>query len=185
MRRFGFAFGLFLLWCVCNPLHAETDTAKNILAAAEAQAMSEHKSILVVFQASWCEPCKQFETFFHDDRIDPVLSRYFIIVHLRVGEELNDHAELNSPGGEALMVKFGGATSGLPFMVILDGKGQFVCNSNRPLKGSPLGQNIGYPSRPDEIAWFVMMLKKGVPSLSASDRHAVEEWLSSHVHEDE
>ena len=47
-----------------------------------------------------------------------------------------------------------GQSSGIPWMAILDGEGKKLVTSDGP-QG-----NIGYPALPEEIAYFVEMLKK-------------------------
>ena len=43
---------------------------------------------------------------------------------------------------------------GIPWIAILDGEGKKLVTSDGP-QG-----NIGYPAKPEEIAWFLEMLKK-------------------------
>jgi len=89
---------------------------------------------------------------------------------------------LESPGGEELDVKFGGAdekggVTGVPFLVFLDAKGELIVNSNRPVQGHPEGDNIGYPAEPYEIDWFTAMLKKAVPEMTPDESRTIESWL--------
>jgi thioredoxin-related protein len=158
----------------------QKSSADHVLRDAERQAVSQRKKILLVFGASWCEPCREFDAFLDDQKIRSVLVSHFAIARLTAGEEVQNHPELNSPGAEDLMVKFGGATSGLPFTVVLDAKGNMIINSNRPVKGTAQTINMGYPSKPAGIPWFMLMLRKGAPSLSESELRMMEEWLLSH-----
>lgn len=112
-----------------------------------------------------------------DSRIRPILEKYFVMAPLNIEEEHGKHPELNSPGGEKLVADFGGQDAGVPFIVILDDRGQMLVNSNRPVKGKPNGENVGYPALPVEIDWFMQMLRKTVPSLTDSDAHTIENWL--------
>jgi uncharacterized protein with NAD-binding domain and iron-sulfur cluster len=38
-------------------------------------------------------------------------------------------------------------------------------------------EGIGYPTEPEEIDWFMTMLKKGAPSLTRDDAQVIEQWL--------
>jgi hypothetical protein len=96
---------------------------------------------------------------------------------LNVEEERGKHPELNSPGGEKLLGDYGGHSMGVPFLVFLDEQGQLLINSNRPVKGNPAGENIGYPALPVEIDWFLTMLQKTLPTLTKADADTIETWL--------
>lgn len=63
---------------------------------------------------------------------------------------------------------------GIPWLVILDEKGQELVTSDGP-KG-----NIGCPATPDEIAWFLEMIGKTARHMTAADladlRSALAAW---------
>ncbi len=40
--------------------------------------------------------------------------------------------------------------------------------------------NIGYPSAPEEIDWFVSMLNKAVPTMTADETRTIDSWLKKH-----
>lgn len=178
MRHFLLSTAILLAICLAGQAIAQTPAASEIVKQAKMESAQQHKAILLVFQASWCEPCRQFEAFLADAKMAPVLEKHFVIAKLTVGEEANGHRELNSPGGEALMVKLHGATSGLPFLAMLNAKGDMIINSNRSDNSS---ENIGYPATPEEVHWFITMLKKGAPSLTDKESGAVADWLSAHA----
>lgn len=95
-----------------------------------------------------------------------------------VYEELGRNPKLNNPKSDTLVRKFGDAdVGGLPFIVLLDPKGGLIVNSNRPSKRKGTGENIGYPSTPEEIDWFMVMIKKAAPALTENDAAIVEAWL--------
>ena len=50
-------------------------------------------------------------------------------------------------------------------------------NSDRPVPGQAVGDNIGYPVAPEEIAWFMEMLKRGAPAMPKSEAKQIESWL--------
>jgi hypothetical protein len=39
------------------------------------------------------------------------------------------------------------------------------------------GQNIGYPSQPEEIDWFVQMMKAAAPKMDEKDLKTIESAL--------
>jgi hypothetical protein len=41
------------------------------------------------------------------------------------------------------------------------------------------GHNIGYPGEPDEIDWFVLMMKKAAPKMAQDDLKTIETALRS------
>ncbi len=149
-----------------------------VLAKAEAQAGEQQKAVLLVFGASWCKYCHLFEKFLAAPEIEPILAKHFVITHLGVYEELGRHPDLNHPNSDKLVKEFGDAdVGGLPFIVFLDAKGRMIVNSNRPSQKKAGGENIGYPSAPEEIDWFMVMIRKAAPGLSEADAGIVERWL--------
>jgi thioredoxin-related protein len=180
----GPIFSILLVLCSLRTpslTKEQKPTAGELIRDAKTQTKSQNKSILVIFGALWCGPCKQFDAFLDDERIRPIVESRFVIVHVTVAEEVEKHGELNTVGGEDLMVKQGGATGGLPYLVILDAKGNAIITSNRPVKDNHGGGNIGYPANPEEISWFITMLHKGAPSMAAPDAQFIEEWLTSRI----
>lgn len=91
-------------------------------------------------------------------------------------EEHAGNASLNSPGGDEVLAKVGGKDSGLPFFAFLDEKGGMIVNSLRPGAGKS-GGNIGHPFEPEEIDWFMVMVKKAAPDLSRDEADVLERWL--------
>ena len=77
------------------------------------------------------------------------------------------------------MVSLGGKNAGYPYIVMLDPKGNLIADSIRPADQGH-GGNIGYPVAPYEIDWFMEMLKKAGPSLSAHDTESIRNWLTTH-----
>ena len=110
--------------------------------------------------------------------MQPILSQYFVPVHVAV-QEHQDKASLNNPGGEELMTRLGGHGAGLPFFAFLDAHGETIVNSLRPDAKHGNG-NIGYPAQPEEIDWFLAMLGKAAPAMPAAERASIEQWLRAH-----
>jgi thioredoxin-related protein len=182
MRRLRIALALLVSLYACTLLAQKPAPADQVFENAKAQAAHQQELIFLVFGASWCPPCHELDSFMAARQTRPVLEKYFVLAKLNVEEEVGHHPERNSPGGEELMAKLGGADTkgksvGVPFLVFLDATGAAIVNSNRPVKGRTVGENIGFPSEPEEIDWFMAMLKKATPSMTADELHTIEKWL--------
>jgi hypothetical protein len=157
-------------------------SAHDVMAQAESRAAAEHKNILLTFSASWCGPCKMFERFLQDPVIHPIMDKAFVMDRLDVGEHPSDTKHADSPGGEALRTALGGQDAGYPYIVMLDPAGKPIADSFLPNKPRDGSGNIGYPALPVEVDWFMQMLQKAAPSLTAQDRATIHTWLTAHGH---
>lgn len=148
---------------------ASPPTAEKVLADAQATASKEGKAIFLHFGASWCGWCKKLDAFMAQPEIKPVFEKYFVPVTLVV-QENEKNKELENPGGDEVLKKFGGP-EGLPYLAFLDAKGALIVNSKLD------GHNIGFPAQPNEIAWFVKMMQKASPKMDEADLKKIEEAL--------
>jgi len=154
-------------------------SAEHVLSDAKARAAEQRKNIFLIFGASWCAPCRMLEKFLYARETRPILDKYFVIAELSILEELGKKPELNSPGAAELAADLGGKSSGVPFIVFLNERGQPIVSSNRPGEDAPGGGNVGYPVTPQEIEWFMSMLKKSVPSFTETEARVIESWLQA------
>ncbi len=145
---------------------AAAPSAEKVLAPAKARAATEKKSIFLHFGASWCIWCKRLDAFLERPDIKPVFEKYFVPVKLVV-QENDKNKELENAGADDLLKKLGGP-SGLPYSAFLDAAGVLIINSKRD------GQNIGYPGAPQEIDWFVHMMKQAAPKMTPDDLNTIE-----------
>lgn len=99
----------------------------------------------------------------------------FVIVHLDV-QESADKKDLENEGGMDFARQWGGDKSGLPFMVVLDKTGKKLIDSNREKTPQT---NIGYPAKPEEIAWFLNMVSHS--GLNKSQIAQMKGWLTEHA----
>ncbi len=152
-------------------LRADAPPADQVLGPAKARAAAEHKTIFLHFGASWCGWCKRLDAFLERPDIKPVFEKYFIPVKLIVQENEKNKA-FENPGADSLLKELGGP-AGLPYFAFLDAAGAPIVNSKQD------GQNIGYPAQPNEIEWFVKMMEKAAPGISADDVKTLETALRS------
>ena len=164
-------FTLGLLLCISS-IQAAPPPAGELIAKAGVKAVADGKAIYVHFGASWCGWCQKHDTFLEQPAIKPVFEKYFVPVKIVV-QESEKNKGLENLGGEALLEKFGGP-SGLPFSAFLDAKGALIVNSKRVSEKAPQGENIGHPFAPEEIDWFVVMMKKAAPKMTVEDLKTIE-----------
>ena len=171
---------IFALLLSTVSVAAKLPNADKVLADAKAKAAAQNKNVLLVFGTSWCPPCKQFEKFLADQRIQSIFDQHFVLATVAVGEEAGGDARKNNPGSAELLVKLGGVHSGstgVPFILVIDPQGKIIATSERPVPGQKIGDNIGYPTEPEEIAWFMTMMKQGAPSLNEDEARSLEDWF--------
>lgn len=155
-------------------------SAEVILHHAEAQARAQHKSIMLEFGASWCVNCKLYDRMLADPAIHAILNKAFVFTAMDTGENPHDTRHADTPGAVAFEDSVGGKGAGWPFLVILNAEGRPIINSYRPDAKSKTGKdNIGYPVLPQEIDWFMTMVRRGGPQLSHADLAKVRAWLTA------
>ena len=155
---------------------AETPAAQVVVDAAVKQAKETKRNVYVVFHASWCGWCKRHDAFMALPEFKPFYDKNFVVTHLTVMETPEKKAAENA-GGEGLMKKWGGENAGLPFMAVLNEKGELVVNSMRP-EGEKKS-NIGHPAAPEEVGWYKTMLEKGAKYSTAEERNKIGSYLQA------
>jgi thioredoxin-related protein len=152
MKRWIF---LLMLSTFVFPSTAQTtSSADQILKEACQQAQKENKKVFIVFHASWCGWCREMDSAMNDTVIKSFFDDNYVIRHLTVYERENKK-ELETPGALALLTHYGGNDQGVPFWMIFDNKGKLMADSQVTPK-----KNVGCPARPEEVSYFVKVLKK-------------------------
>ena len=77
------------------------------------------------------------------------------------------------------MVSLKGENAGLPFFAFVDSKGKMIENSKRKKDEKDPGSNVGHPVQPEEVAWFMSMVKKAAPKMSDKEFNTLDTWLKS------
>lgn len=172
---------LFCLTIGCSAgltaLAAEaTPPASDVMETARTAAAAQHKSIFLIFHASWCGWCRKLDRFIETPEIEPIIGKYFVVTRLTV-QETGAKKTLNNPGGDEVLAQAGGKYIGLPFFAFLNEKGETVVNSVRPGEGAAAARNIGHPVQPEEVDWFLVMVKKAAPAMSPDEAKVLEDWL--------
>jgi len=159
--------------------------ADDVVKEAKLKAVDKNKVIYLIFGASWCEACHQLDAFLAAPEVAAIFEKYFIVAKVNVGEGAAGHPNWDNPGSDSLMMKYGGVSSngeaGLPFIAILDQKAKLIANSNKPGKSKARGESTGFPTEPEEINWFLSMLKKAAPVITEDESSTIREGLRKAV----
>jgi hypothetical protein len=143
------------------------DSAKTILDAALRDAGASHRTVFLIFHASWCSWCKKLDAVLEAPDVKKVIARDYVVVRLDVLERGDKVGALENPGGRKVMGDLGGSSSGLPFYAFLESSGKKTADS---MIEGPKMENIGYPGSDDEIALFGRLLKETSHRMTDDER---------------
>ena len=100
-------------------LYPDPKDAEKELKEGLAKAGREHKRVIVVFGGNWCYDCHVLDTTFHSKDFAPLVDANFVVVHINIGDEGKDNADLARRLGVAL-------DKGVPSLGVLDPDGRVV-----------------------------------------------------------
>jgi len=100
-------------------LYADPREAQRDLKAALAKAGNENKRVIVVFGGNWCYDCHVLDTTFHSTEFAPLVNANFVVVHINIGDDGKENADLAARLGVAL-------DKGVPSLGVLDPDGKVV-----------------------------------------------------------
>jgi len=153
-----FLFSGFIITSACAQMPPQS--AEKIIKEAKAEATKTNKNIFVIFHASWCIWCHRMDTAMNDETIKPFFDKSYVIKHLTV-DESKDKKNLENAGAAVLLTNYHGDQEGIPYWFILDKKGKLLADSRlHSDNGKVTGNNVGCPAKPDEVAYFIKVLKK-------------------------
>ena len=134
---------------------AEYLKAADLLADAQTRAASEHKRVFLTFGAPWCGWCHKLENWMATAEVKALLAKDFVIRKIDVDRTV---------GGQELYTSYRSANDGIPWFCVIDAAGKPLATSV-----NDKDENIGFPSKDDEIAVFGNLLAKVAKNLSAAD----------------
>jgi thioredoxin-related protein len=129
-------------------------SAEAILKEAYSRAAKEHKNVLVMFHASWCVWCHRMDSSINDVTCKSFFDNNYVITHLTV-DELDGNKTLENSGANEFRTKYNGDGQGIPYWLIFDKNGKLLADSR-----FTDGNNIGCPANPQEVDYFITLLKK-------------------------
>jgi len=154
---------LISLLVVCGVFaQGQPVSADKILKETLTQAKKEHKKAFILFHASWCTWCRKMDKSMNDEACKALFEKNYVINHIVVLES-KDKENLNNPGSMDMLKLYKGDKGGIPFWLIFDENGKLLTDSKTRADGVLLddtGSNMGCPSTDQEIADFMIKLKK-------------------------
>lgn len=152
---------------------AQTETpvpkpAIDVIDHAVHQARKTHKPILVMFQSSLSDLCKQIDSTLSLTAVKNIFEKYFIVTRIRVQEQAGVIDSLANPGGMVMMKAFAGGQPQLPFCVFFNKKGRKVADTNVPEQVPAASQ----PVTASHLDALLNVVKKCAPHISP------EQWRS-------
>lgn len=151
---------LFTLLTISNTRAQDKPaSAEGIITEAKTEAAKTNKNVFIIFHASWCVWCHKMDTAMNDGTVKSFFDNNYVIRHLTI-DESDDKNHLENPGADAIRTKYHGDNSGIPFWFILDKNGKLLGDSRLTDANGKPGGNVGCPAKPEEVDYFVKVLKK-------------------------
>ena len=142
---------------------APYEKAETLLAAAQAQAQIEKKQVFLTFGAPWCGWCHKLEDWMATPLPKRLLAKDFVVRKIDVDRTI---------GGKELKSRYRAKEDGIPWFCVLDAQGK-VLGASVDVKDD----NIGFPSKDEEISAFAALLTKVAKNLTKEDIDALQRSL--------
>jgi len=171
---------IFCIWLilftavVVNAQQNLTDV-NTIIKQTCAEAKKENKKAFIIFHASWCIWCHKLDSSINDLSCKKYFDNNYVIAHI-TAFEVNEKAELNTPGAEQFLAMHHAKDQGIPVWYIFDADGNLLADSQLRTNGAGLnaeGSNVGCPSNGTEINYFISVLEK-TSSISTEEKDAIQ-----------
>lgn len=137
---------------VISGLKASEPTAETVLSQAAQEASATRRSILLTIGHSRCGWCLRFDAYYKRPAVRRILEKYFVVAKID---------SIKMEDGKLVFSRF--AQPGTPAWVILSPELHAVADSFRNQK------NVGYPSMPDEVQYYLDGLRKAQPNLTDTE----------------
>ncbi len=131
-----------------NTLSPGKDTLYLLLEKAEVQ----HKKLFLEFGWEGCGWCRRLNKYQDDPAVKDILGRDFLFAYLDI---------YNSPAGKELYAIYG--KQGTPSWTIFDPSGKVLADCDNGIG------NVGYPGTPEELEYYISVIRKSVPGISSQD----------------
>jgi len=159
-----FLFSLFAAFVISANGCAQqvAGSADEIMKEAFRTAAKENKKVFIIFHASWCGWCRKMDSSMNDENCKRYFEDNFVIRHLDVDEFTKDKKALQNPRASDLRTRYHGDSAGIPFWLVFDKDGKLLADSKIRPDGAGFdkdGDNMGCPSEPSEIVYFIKVLK--------------------------
>ncbi|MGA2552763.1 MAG: thioredoxin family protein [Burkholderiaceae bacterium] len=99
------------------PYDEQAEPQKDLMRALSA-AREEHKRVLIVFGANWCEDCRALDRAFHDPQTGKVVGENFVVVKVDVGH-FDKNVDFAKVYGNPI-------AKGIPSVVVVTPKNELV-----------------------------------------------------------
>jgi thiol:disulfide interchange protein len=136
------------------------ETAETLVAAALKAAVKDGKGVFVSIGAEWCGWCKRLDALLANEIVGPIMRERFVLLKLDQ-EKVAGTKEFRAGHGSEL-------SGGIPWYAALDATGEVVATSDAK------AGNTGYPAKPEEIDWFMDVIKRSAPGMDPAKAAQLE-----------
>lgn len=151
---------LFLKQWLPPPKAIAEETAETLVAAALKAAVKDGKGVFVSIGAEWCGWCKRLDALLANEIVGPIMRERFVLLKLDQ-EKVAGTKEFRAGHGSEL-------SGGIPWYAALDATGEVVATSDAK------AGNTGYPAKPEEIDWFMDVIKRSAPGMDPAKAAQLE-----------